>query len=252
MHEELCPLSELPDETKTRVKQLSDICQEISVRDRDAAELFARYGSKPATVIGDPVLYFGDDYRPTVVRSGRLKIGVNLATHGWRSYSILKPMLPDIIGHLRRVQNDHEADIAYFIHHDFERPIARYLQKKGLRLKIIDGTAAQLIEAYRGVDFVINQMLHSCIFSANAGVPFLNLAYDSKCLAFCSLLGIPECAVEHSQVSAGLLTKKFDELLKNRSEISKKIIVRRAWLRSESQRVLDKMVKLVAEKQRVA
>jgi polysaccharide pyruvyl transferase WcaK-like protein len=245
MHETTCSLSDLPSETRKKVEQLSSVCQEISVRDGDTAELFARYGSKPSTVIGDPVLYFNDGDTPTLSRSGPLKMGVNLATHGWRAYSVLKPMLPHIISTLIWIQNDLGAEITYFVHHDFERPVVKYLQKKGLRLKVIDGTPAQLIDAYKEVDFVINQMLHSCIFAANAGVPFLNLAYDRKSMAFCSLLDIQECAIEHSQVTRDILVKKLEDLLGNRSRLSKKIVEKRACLRSESRKFLDKVAKSI-------
>ncbi len=90
-------------------------------------------------------------------------------------------------------------------------------------------------------------MLHSCIFAANAGVPFLNLAYDKKSVAFCSLLGIPECVVELPEVTQELVAKKFDHLLKNRSELSTRILEKRAWLRSLGRSFLDKVVAQACE-----
>jgi polysaccharide pyruvyl transferase WcaK-like protein len=251
MNRQLSDISELPEETRDSIHRLSKSCRALGVRDLDTVQLFAAHGQKPAVLIGDPVLYFDSDAPSPDRESGPIRIGINLASHGRRTYSMLKHALPSVIDILRWVQKNKDVQFVYMVHHDFEKPIARYLRRKGLALQIIDLPAPKLIEAYKNLDFVINQMLHSCIFAANAGVPFLNMAYDRKCLAFCALLDVPECGFAHDRVSFDLLKTRFDHLFENRSALSEKIRERRAMLRSQNRTFLKDVVRLVAEKEHV-
>jgi polysaccharide pyruvyl transferase WcaK-like protein len=251
MNRNLSDISKLPEETRGNIYRLSKSCQALGVRDLDTVELFATYGQKRAILTGDPVLYFDGDATSPDRESGPIRIGINLASHGRRTYSMLKHALPSIIDFLRWMQKNKDVQLVYMVHHDFERPIARYLKRKGVALQIIELPAPELIEAYKNLDFVINQMLHSCIFAANAGIPFLNIAYDRKCSAFCALLDIPECGITHERVSFDLLKTRFDHLFENRSALSEKIRERRAMLRSQNRTFLKDVVRLVAEKEHV-
>ncbi len=131
MHETPCALSDLDPEARDKMKQLSSLCRAISVRDQDTADLFALYGNKPATVTGDPVLYFSEGDPLSTARAGPLTIGVNFAVHGPRAYSLLAPVMPRIVASLKWVQQAYRADMTYLLHHDLERPIVAYLQQKG-------------------------------------------------------------------------------------------------------------------------
>jgi polysaccharide pyruvyl transferase WcaK-like protein len=247
MNEPLSDISGLPEETRSRIYKLSALCRKISVRDLNTVALFAAYGQKNAVLTGDPVLYFDDEARPPSLQSARMKIGINLASHGPRTHSILEPILPDIIRLLRWIQQDRDAEFVYLMHHDFERPIAEYLRRKGVKLQIIDLPPEGLIGAYKGLDFVINQMLHSCIFAANAGVPFLNMAYDIKCRAFCTLLDVPECGLDSEGVSFELMKARLEELFQNRATLSVRILEHKTILRAEGLAFLKELVNLVTE-----
>ena len=249
LNQQLSDISGLPEETRGKIYQLSKSCRAMSVRDLDTVELFAAYGQKHAVLTGDPVLYF-DSGAPTSGRgAGPIRIGINLASHGRRTYSMLKHALPSIIDFFRWVQKNKDVQFVYMVHHDFERPIARYLKRKGVALQIIELPAPELIEAYKNLDFVINQMLHSCIFAANAGIPFLNIAYDRKCLAFCDLLDVPECGFTHERIGFELLKTRFDHLFENRTALSKKMRERRTMLKSQNRAFWKDAVRLVAEKE---
>lgn len=249
MNEPLSDICELPEKTKSIVYQLSALCRKIGVRDLDSVELFASYGQKRAVLIGDPVLFFDGDVETIRSRPEQLKIGVNLAAHGRRTFSMLEPILPDIIEFLSWVQEDRGAQLTYLMHHDFELPVAKYLRRKGLDLEIIDLPARELIGAYKKLDFVINQMLHSCIFAANAEVPFLNIAYDVKCSAFCTSLDIPEFGIDYTKVNVELLKKRFDELFQNRGALTRKIGESKTRLRSEGRAFFNDVVELTIEKE---
>lgn len=247
--EQLPDISELPEETRGKIYRLSKLCQAMSVRDLDTVQLFATHGQKHAVLTGDPVLYFDSDAPNPGRGSGPIRIGINLASHGRRTYSMLEHMLPSIIDFLRWVQSNNDVQFVYMLHHDFEKPIARYLKRKGVALQVTDLPAPELVEAYKGLDFVINQMLHSCVFAANAGVPFLNLAYDGKCSAFCASLDVPECGLTHEQVSVELLKTRFGHLFENRSALSEKIRERRATLRSRNRAFWKDVVELITERE---
>ena len=224
MHEQTCSLDALPRDTREQIRSFAAACRAVTVRDRDTLELFQRYGEGPVILTGDPVLYFGENPTERSNRERRrLTIGVNLAAHGWRSLSVLKPLLPQIVDFLMEVQVQQDAEFIYLMHHDFERPIFSFLQGKGLRMRIVDGTAADLMSAYGDLDFVINQMLHSSIFAARAEVPFLNIAYDLKSVAFCSLLGIPECTLAGTELTSQALRGKFDILLEQRASLRERM-----------------------------
>jgi polysaccharide pyruvyl transferase WcaK-like protein len=222
MHEKVSSLRGLPAETAEQVRDFVGLCHTISVRDLQTLELLELYGTKPIVLTGDPVLFWkGDGAAPGKnhrAPSSRPRVGINLAAHGWRALLVLKPILPAVVELLKELQS-REIALTYLLHHDFERPLIPYLRQQGLRMDMANGSPLQLLEAYQDCDFVICQMLHSCIFAANRDVPFLNIAYDQKNLAFCDLLGISRCTTPHTAASSSHLRALFDRLFDDRAAI---------------------------------
>jgi polysaccharide pyruvyl transferase WcaK-like protein len=132
---------------------------------------------------------------------------------------MLKPLLPTVIELLKHVQNSRNATMTYLLHHDYEEVVVSLLRRQGIQMNVVRADAQQLLDAYGSLDFVICQMLHSCIFATNRGIPFFNIAYDKKSIAFCELLEIPQCAVPHQDVAAAVLKRRFDDLFDNRKAI---------------------------------
>jgi polysaccharide pyruvyl transferase WcaK-like protein len=231
MHEEVHSLHDLPDTARDKIRYLSRKCEHISVRDRDTAKLFELYTDRPVALTGDPVLFYRPNKHPALAHTlGRPVIGVNLAAHGWRALVVLRPFLPAYIAFLKQIQRQHDAELVYLQHHELERPVVDFLRAQGVKFKAIYGRSADLWEGYAGVDFVVCQMLHSAIFAACSGKPFLNIAYDRKSIAFCELLGVPECCLPHFEVELTALEKKFALLFGKRHELTDTLTRRKKQL----------------------
>jgi polysaccharide pyruvyl transferase WcaK-like protein len=217
MHEEVRDVRNLPPDSQDKIARLGALCRNISVRDPDAQALFELYAKRTPALIGDPVLYLRSGAAHPAARSRPL-IGINLAAHSWRAIAVLTPLLPGVVALLKDLQQ--KADLVYLLHHEMERPVLAHLRRQGLRLAVADGSPHDLLEQYAAADFVICQMLHSCIFAANAGTPFLNIAYDQKSLAFCSLMGVPECGIAHDRADAATLAAMFASLFERRAGLA--------------------------------
>lgn len=242
MHEKVCDLEALPEASRQKIRYLASRCELISVRDAEAAKLFELYAAKFVTLTGDPVLsYLAEKHPPAAPREGRPVIGINLAAHGWRALSILKPLLPTIIGFLKDIQRTHQVELLYLQHHDLERPVIDFLRAEGLRFELVCGTPDELLQGYARTDFVICQMLHASIFAATAGKPFLNIAYDGKIIAFGKLLGMPECCLLPSDVEPGLLEKTFISLFEDRAALEARLGRRMKVLRLSQIRFAEEL-----------
>ena len=215
MHEEVCALGDLPEPTREKIRYLGEKCEKISVRDTETARLFALHSGKPVALAGDPALFYQPNTYPVPARAGgRAVIGVNLAAHGWRAFAVLKPLLPPIVAFLKQIQRD--SELVYLQHHQLERPVVEFLRAQGVQFKAVYGTSGDLWEGYAAADFVICQMLHSSVFAACSGKPFFNIAYDRKNMAFCELLGLPDCCLPNSEAGLTALEERFSFLFHNR------------------------------------
>ena len=234
MHETVCDLRDLPSKTQSQVSDFSVLCSSIGVRDTHTLDLLKLYGGRPVSLIGDPVLFLNDARAVAVgvkFASGP-SIGINLAAHGWRALAVLKPLLADIIQLLKYVQSSYGVTYTYLLHHDFEEMVVSFLRKQGIQMTVVRADALTLLNSYGELDFVICQMLHSCIFSANREVPFFNIAYDQKSVAFCDLLDVPLCVLPHWDANLENLKGRFVELFEGRTALKNSLIAAKRPLAS--------------------
>jgi hypothetical protein len=154
-----------------------------------------------------------------------------MAAHGWRALAVLKPLLPAYITLLKQIQKRYGAELVYLQHHELERPVIEFLRSQGLKFKAVYGSPTDLWEGYAAANFVICQMLHSAIFAACSGKPFLNIAYDHKSVAFCELLGLPECCLPHSEADLISLQERFSLLFDKRQVLADTLNRRKRELR---------------------
>jgi len=253
MHEEVRELRDLPEETQNQLKNFYKACSHVSVRDAQTQELLNLYGGEGVSLIGDPVLFWrhGPGEKNPKERSGALSIGINLAAHGWRALAVLKPLLPNFVGLLKYVQRTYGAEYTYLMHHDFEKAVFSYLQGQGVRMNIVSASPLQLLEAYELQDFVICQMLHSSIFAANQDIPFLNIAYDQKNIAFCDLLGLSPCSISHIDLTLPSLIERFDVLFSERKALKKTIIGNKIPLKNAQTESALRTVALLSSSQKL-
>jgi polysaccharide pyruvyl transferase WcaK-like protein len=247
MHEDVRDLSDLPATTQGQVKAFSAACDHIAVRDADTLNLLNLHSDKPVSLIGDPVLFLRNIQAaaPGEKMGSRLSVGINLAAHGWRALEILTPLLPNIVQLLKHVQGTYGATFTYMLHHDFEEVAISFLRQQGIQMNVVSVDTLQLLESYGTLDFVICQMLHSCIFSTNRGIPFLNIAYDQKSVAFCELLGVPQCVLPHWSATATILKDRYDALFGNRDAIRQALIAAKIPLGAAQREFMQKAIATV-------
>ncbi len=85
-----------------------------------------------------------------------------------------------------------------------------------------DLTASEFTGIISNTQFVLGMRLHSLIYTARAGVPFIGLSYDPKINALAKELDIP-FVIGLDSVDADSLLKMADEIMENRSAIAEKI-----------------------------
>ena len=242
MHEKVCPLDGLPENARQKIRYLSKKCELISVRDSETARLFELYAGRLVALTGDPVLSYGAKAPAAPARAAHPVIGINLAAHGWRALSMLKPLLPTVIVFLKEIQRTHQVKLLYLQHHDLERPVIDFLHAEALDFELVCGPPDDLLKGYARTDFVLCQMLHACIFAAAAGKPFLNIAYDQKSIAFGKLLGVPESCLEHREVNLAVLEHMFASLFQNRTGLNMRLEARKKVLRLSQNRFAEQLV----------
>jgi polysaccharide pyruvyl transferase WcaK-like protein len=238
MHEDACKVENVPTSTRQLISGFAETFDLIAVRDDETRKLFAICTDKAVDVTGDPALFLNRQGAKSEIcakTATGVKIGLNLAAHGWRSISVLKGILADLVPFLHTVKKTHNCTFTYFLHHELERPVIAFLVDRGLRPAIVDAAPRSMLDTYASMDFVICQMLHSCIFSANVDVPFMNVAYDTKCLSFASLLGLPSLSIPCYQVDQKTLEQRFETLFACRASLSKQISERKAQLSNLSE-----------------
>jgi polysaccharide pyruvyl transferase WcaK-like protein len=245
MHENVHELHGLPAPAQAALHSFGEACHFVSVRDPDTATLLRLYAPSPAALIGDPALFLAPEVaaRPsTRVTQVKPILGLNLSAHGWRAIAVLRRLLPQFVHFLKAVLRDHEFGLTYFVHHDLERPVVAFLKDRGFPITVVDSDPITMIERYREAEFLVCQMLHSCILAANAGLPFLNIAYDRKSLSFAALLGIPDCALAHTEADWLSLRRRFDILYGRRRALAEIIERRKLELHTQSRCFLARMV----------
>ena len=244
MHEKVCDVEDLPESSRRKIRYLAEKCALISVRDFETAKLFELYSGKPVTLTGDPVLSYMFEKQPLPARpQGRPVIGIDLAAHGRRALSMLKPLLPTMIAFFKEIRRNHDAELAYLQHHDLERPIVDFLRAEALEFELVSGGPDELLQGHARTDFVVCQMLHACIFAAAAGKPFLNIAYDEKSIAFGKLLGVPENCLAHGDADLPVLERRFASLFQNRAGLSVRLEARKKVLRLSQEGFAEQLAK---------
>lgn len=187
-------------------------------------------------VIGDPALFLARTQTIERRRSaaGELRVGLNLASHGPYAIAMLSDFLPRFIAFLRTIRQKYDARFVYFVHDNLEPPVVGLLRSRGIALDVVDADPRTMIAAYRNVDVVVSQMLHSAIFCANAETPVLNIAYDQKCVSFFELMGMPDFCVKFTEATAATLAERFERLLNTRNVVVQRMARRKQELFAET------------------
>ncbi len=244
LHEPAFDLSApLPPQTTELLSRLVACLDGISVRDRETQTLLSHFAHTGVCVIGDPALFLGHAQRLPRRQSaaGELRVGLNLASHGPYAIAMLSDFLPQFVAFLREIKRKHNAHFVYFVHDNLEPPVIGLLRSRGIVLDVVDADPRTMIAAYRTVDIVVSQMLHSSIFCANAETPVLNIAYDQKCFSFFELMGMSDFCIKFNEATEAELVNRFEKLLDARNVIVQRMASRKRELFVETEQFMRRL-----------
>ena len=223
-------------EAQNTIREVLSHLSAVSVRDGKTRDLLAPLARTPIYLTGDPALFLAKPRTAERRTSGaRPQIGLNIGVHEAGLVRRLPSTIPAYVEFLHRMQNQHGAEIHYVMHTREERSVPRLLRARGVRITSHDLDFRQLPEVYAGLDLHVCEMLHSSILSLSMGVPTLNIAYDSKNVAFYELLGVEPWIHPVSELSADKLANLAAEMLSDRAALSQLVLGRIAALRDANQ-----------------
>ena len=122
--------------------------------------------------------------------------------------------------------------------------------KSGFTILPVDHllTVDELLTLFWHFDFHICMRLHSAIFSAIAGKPFIALSYDPKVRQFANGIGMNEYCIDINDLSREEVRSKFDSLMKNQYEVSRTINKKVLELRNSVLENSSIVVKILLER----
>ena len=157
-------------------------------------------------------------------------MGLNLPFHGPSSNRFLLDNLPAYARALKAIQRESGCRFRYITHHACEYIVPRLLRAAGVPLEIVHADLVGTCNAYRGIDLHIGGMLHSCIFSASAGTPWIAIAYDIKHQGFNRMMCMDHYYQDASSFSESALIALALDSLHNREALRARIDARRSEL----------------------
>ncbi|MEB0012025.1 polysaccharide pyruvyl transferase family protein [Glaciimonas sp. Gout2] len=210
--------------------KLDDRVDLLAVRCELTFNFLRSLGLKKPRLLCDPAVFLKANDSPYRTTSEHISIGVNLAFHGPFVEAILKKNLHIYVALLQSIQNKFKVKFYYLIHSDEEFLIVKLLKFSGIKIDVIDEHGGDLVDAYGNLDVVLCQMMHSNILSFNAGVPTLNIAYDSKNFGFNKLIGMENFCVSVYDLSEEILFEKMTDIITNRDAIKLKLAAKKKKL----------------------
>ncbi len=95
-------------------------------------------------------------------------------------------------------------------------------------------------------DMMVGMRLHSCVFAANAGVPFICVGFNQMHKGLMQLLGKEELEVSlFDGFSSGRIIERFEYLAKNFTSLKDGLIKKRDELRLQIQNETQKIIELL-------
>ena len=224
----------------------------LAVRCRSSYEFFNSIGMRSAKLVCDPAVFKSMSFDLVSSKSDVLAIGVNFAFHGKFVERLFEQKIEAYVAFLKKISQQVKSEFLYFIHSDEEFLVAQILKAAGIKLTIVDVPANDLAGAYRQVDVLVCQMMHSNILSFCAGVPALNIAYDSKNIGFNELIGMQEFCLSAYEVNEDNLVQKMTKLIEQRSALRAHLFSRKAELEQEMLGFLKNVGEITLNKSQAA
>ena len=192
----------LSEQDRKRLSNFREMFALFSVRDEFSRRLFGDSGD--ITNSGDAVFLLKDRVAnrshttEMVGGSSGLRIGLNVACHGRHATGRLNQDIKAWMNLVTEIYRRFpQAQVHYMLHDEAERIIVRVLRQSFPQMIIVDFPPLAMISKYAELDVVINQMLHSCIFSFIAETPVINITYDIKTVNFFKMFSLERWCVDN-------------------------------------------------------
>ena len=113
--------------------------------------------------------------------------------------------------------------------------ISVLLKKRGFRVLPIKevGNVDEALLVYANIDLLLGMRMHSNIFAALSGTPFVAISYEYKTEGIMELLGVKEYSIPCTKISARSLFEIIERAYQSRDELSKKLTTHIDQIRKE-------------------
>jgi polysaccharide pyruvyl transferase WcaK-like protein len=224
------------------VVTLSNKARVLTVRD-EMTQNFLKDIGVDSSLMCDPAIFLSEKKVDFQIRDDdSLKIGINLAHHGWTDMNIMTERIVDCYTSLIKEYHKLPKNVQfiYFMHEPGEKYIIERFNSNGIFFDLIIQAkdSRELKYAYRKMDFTISMMLHSTVLAFGAGTPSISIGYDKKNKSFMKLTNQQSRYISIDDITPKLLKVICDDLVHNLEEINtglantknnlNKIFIRRA------------------------
>ena len=207
--------------SKRLVQLIFKFIQEVSVRDEKSLEILRQLYSKKIVLTYDPALLLSSN-KEVAINEDIKKVIISI-----RGFPDLTRSKKDIIVQvLKKLIKEEDIKIVFLPFHGEEDKkacieILNMLDGHG-KLEEPQTTPLYLLRIMEGTYVVIGMRLHSLIFAAGLGIPFVGLAYDQKVTSFCESYKMPVLELEN--LNPFDLEKDIKEVLSLRQRYAKRIM----------------------------
>lgn len=193
---------------------------EFSVRDKKSFELLSNLYKKKITITSDPALLL--KYRRDVrfdENSKKVIISLRKSPHFTKSK---KDIFIQVLKKLMIEENIEPVFLPFHGQDDKKVSLEIINMLDGpLKLEEPQTNPLYLLRVMDGTSIVIGMRLHSLIFAAGLGIPFIGISYDPKVTSFCNSYKSPVFEIE--SLNPFDLEKSIKDVLSLRNTYSKRI-----------------------------
>jgi polysaccharide pyruvyl transferase WcaK-like protein len=210
----------------------------IGVRGNISKTLLKDWGIK-SEVIGDPCLSLRN--RPDSQRD-EMKIGVNIGSDGILWGHDDERVLREVARFCRILRKRGHS----FVLIPFWKRNVEYVK----RLSAIGGTSfvdnwldtESTLKQIAECKVFIGEKLHSLVFSAAVGTPFICLEYQPKCFDFSESVGLAEYSIRTDNVTSEKMIELFDGLMDNYERVQRTLVSNTHHYRERQRETARKIV----------
>ena len=214
---------------KKAARMLSQV-DAITLRDADSAALLSEIGASAScvTVTADTAFLLAD-----AVASGGCGVsyagiadGTRYAVISVRPWGRAGGDCVTSVSRLCRHLNDSHGITPLLIPMQYPRDVAvseRAAKASGVDVHIWRGafSAEDVMSVFGGAVLAVGMRLHTLIFAAVTGVPYVGISYDPKVSSFCREAGLPSVDIHDSPEA---LCRAADGVIGHRRELSERVV----------------------------